>query len=79
MKGSDEERRFRVAMSGLCKKKKFVTDELIGVVELINIVYRGKGEAVIDKHSSTELPASWFEDDISDYYHWSSGYNPIDE
>lgn len=74
IRGSDEERRFRVAMSGLCKKKKFTANELIGIVELIDLSYQRNGEATIEQHISTELNSYWFEDDITDDFYWSSGY-----
>lgn len=75
----DEKRQFRAAMRSVCKKKKFTSDELIGVILLVNIAYRGKGEAIIEKYKHTPLNHLWFEDDISNRFHWSSGYNPDEE
>lgn len=79
MKDSDEERQFRSAMSKLCKKKKFTSDELIGNISLINIAYSGKGEAFIERYKYTPLNDLWFVDDVSDEFHWSSGYDPDEE
>ena len=76
MESSDEERQFRAAMSNLCKKKKFSSDELIGNISLINLAYRGKGEAFIKNYKHTLLDNLWFVDDVSDEFHWSSGYTP---
>lgn len=74
--GGDDKRRFCAAMSNLCKKKKFTTDELIGSILLVNLAYGRNGEAFVQKYKSTELNDLWFIDDISDEFHWSSGYDP---
>lgn len=79
MKDSDEERQFRASMSKLCNKMKFTIDELIGTISLINLAYKGKGEALVEKYKRTELNDLWFVDDISDYFYWSNGYNPDEE
>ena len=76
MNESDDIKRFRVAMSALCQKKKFTSNELIGTIVLINLAYRGKGEAFVEKYKHTDLNDLWFVDDISDEFHWSSGYDP---
>jgi hypothetical protein len=79
MKKSDDEKRFCAAMSNMCNKKKFTSDELIGVVLLINVSYRSKGEVFVKKYEHTKLNELWFVDDISDEFHWSSGYASNEE
>lgn len=74
LRGSDEERRLRSAMYNMCKRKSITSDDLQGIIELIEIVYDKSGNGFIKKRSSTTINSLWFVDDESDEFYWSAGY-----
>ena len=71
LRGSDDERRFRYAMSCMVGDgNSSLTDAtLIGITEYIKIYYDDDSKGAIVFRCESELLDVWFFDDVSDEYH----------